>query len=154
MARSSIENARAGRRSGERGQSLLEFAAVVPIFLLVVMGVIDFGVGLKSWIQVTNAAREAARFGAVYCSQGDIDGTPVSDLVVDRAVESATGLELDTANISVSANCDAGHATESLSVSIEYDYEMISPIGGMMSFLGGGIPSTITLTSSADMRIE
>jgi hypothetical protein len=39
-------------------------------------------------------------------------------------------------------------------VEIEYDYKLISPLGGLMSFLGGGIPSTITLNSSADMRIE
>lgn len=132
----------------------MEFAVVVPIFLLVVMGIIDFGVGLKSWIQVTNAAREAARYGAVHCAEGDIDGTPVSDLVVDRAVDSATGLDLDSSKVTVSGNCDAGHATESLSVSIDYDYKLISPLGGLMSFLGGGIPSTITLSSSADMRME
>ena len=153
MLRLSNRSTRA-RNSGERGQSLLEFAAVVPIFLLVVMGVIDFGVGLKSWIQVTNAAREAARYGAIHCSAGDIDGTPVSDLVVNRAIDSATGLELDSSQIDVSSNCDAGHATESLTVTVHYDYKLISPLGGMMSFLGGGIPSTIDLSSSADMRIE
>lgn len=142
------------RRSGERGQGLLEFAAVVPIFLLVVMGVIDFGVGLKSWIQITNAAREAARYGAVHCSAGDIDGTPVIDLVEDRAIDSATGLGLDDSNVSVSSNCAAGNSTESVNVTIEYDYKLISPLGGMMSFLGGGIPSSLKLTSSADMRME
>jgi Flp pilus assembly protein TadG len=143
-----------GHRRRERGQSILEFAAVVPIFLLVVMGIVDFGVGLKSWIQVTNAAREAARYGAIYCSAGEIDGTPVADLVVQRAIDSATGLALDASQVSVSSNCDAGHSTESVIVSIDYDYKLISPIGGMMSFLGGGIPSTIALSASADMRME
>jgi len=144
----------AGHRRPERGQSLLEFAVVAPLFLLIVMGVVDFGVGLKSWIQVTNAAREAARYGAVYCSAGEIDGTPVADLVVERAIDSATGLDLDPSKISVSSNCDAGHSTESVTVSIDYDYKLISPLGGMMSFFGGGIPSTIALNSSADMRME
>ena len=145
---------RNGRRPNERGQSLIEFAAVVPLFLLVVMGVVDFGVGLKSWIQITNAAREAARFGAIHCAEGDIDGESVSDLVVERAIDSATGLGLEASNVTVSSNCDTGHATESLSVSIQYNYKLISPLGGMMSFFGGGIPSTINLTSTADMRIE
>jgi Flp pilus assembly protein TadG len=141
------------RRMRERGQSLLEFAFVVPIFLLVVMAVVDFGVGLKSWIQITNAAREAARYGAINCGLGDIDGTPVADLVEDRAIDTATGLDLDPAKIDV-VNCAAGNATESVTVTIDYDYKLISPLGGMMSFLGGGIPSTIALSSTADMRIE
>ena len=153
MFRSSKQHCASQGRSGERGQSLLEFAFVVPIFLVVVMGVVDFGVGLKSWIQVTNAAREAARYGAINCSAGDIDGTPVADLVVDRAIDSATGLGLDESNVDVT-NCAAGNSTQSVVVEIEYDYKLISPLGGLMSFLGGGIPSTITLNSSADMRIE
>lgn len=148
------KGARARRRRNERGQGLLEFAAVVPIFLLIVMGVIDFGVGLKTWIQITNAAREGARYGAVHCSAGEIDGTPVIDLVEDRAIDSATGLGLDSSNVDVSSNCVAGNSTESVNVTIEYDYNLISPLGGMMSFLGGGIPSSIKLTSSADMRME
>lgn len=154
MFKLSGRHAPRAKRHGERGQSLLEFAVVVPVFLLVVMGIVDFGVGLKSWIQITNASREAARYGAIHCSAGDIDGTPVADLVVDRGIDSATGLGLTSSNVTVSSNCDAGHATESLTVTIEYDYELISPLGGMMSFFGGGISDTIKLTSSADMRIE
>jgi len=150
---SSNRRAMSGRRTRERGQSLLEFAFVVPVFLLILMGVIDFSLGLKSWIQITNAAREAARYGAVNCGAGDIDGTPVAELVEDRAIDSATGLNLDPAKIEV-LNCEAGNATESVTVTIDYDYKLISPLGGMMSFLGGGIPSTIELSSSADMRIE
>jgi Flp pilus assembly protein TadG len=153
MFRSSKQRHALSNRSGERGQSLLEFAAVVPIFLLVVMGVVDFGVGLKSWIQITNAAREAARFGAIHCSAGDMGGISVEDLVVQRAVDSATGLDLDASNVTVT-NCVANTSTQSVTVDIDYDYKLISPLGGMMSFLGGGIPSTIALNSSADMRIE
>jgi hypothetical protein len=138
----------------QRGQSLVEFAAVVPIFLLVVMGIVDFGIGLKTWIQVTNAAREAARYGAIHCSAGEIDGTPVIDLVEQRAIDTADGLEFEAGDISVSANCDKGHATESLQVDVDYDYKLISPLGGLMSTIGGGIPSTFTLSSRAEMRIE
>ncbi len=154
MFRSRRKRAPAIRNNGEKGQSLLEFAAVVPVFLLIVMGIVDFGIGLKSWIQVTNAAREAARFGAIHCSAGDIDGTPVADLVIDRAETTATGLEFNSGDITVSSNCDSGHSAESVTVDVHYDYELVSPLGGLMSFFGGGIPSTITLSSSADMRME
>jgi Flp pilus assembly protein TadG len=142
------------RRHRQSGQSLVELAVAVPIFLVIVMGIVDFGIGLKTWIQVTNAAREAARYGAIHCSAGSIDGTPVINLVEQRAVDTATGLTFEAGDITVSSNCDKGHSTESVTVDIDYRYKLISPLGGLMSMLGGDISSTITLSSSADMRME
>ncbi|MCH8921013.1 MAG: pilus assembly protein, partial [Chloroflexi bacterium] len=51
------------RRNGEKGQSLVEFAMVIPIFLILVFAIVDFGMGFHAWITVTNAAREGARIG-------------------------------------------------------------------------------------------
>ncbi|MGZ6314992.1 MAG: TadE family protein, partial [Candidatus Limnocylindrales bacterium] len=48
-----------GRRSTrKRGQALVEFAMVIPIFLLVLSGICDFGFMLYSRMSVINAARE------------------------------------------------------------------------------------------------
>jgi Flp pilus assembly protein TadG len=52
-----------GRRS-HRGQALLEFALVLPVFLLIVFGIIDIG----RYVYLTNAFNEAAREGARYGS--------------------------------------------------------------------------------------
>src|SRR4030042_2111021 len=61
----------------ERSQSMVEFVLVVPIFLVLVFGIIEFGRGLQAWIPITNAAREGARVGAVYAAAGTA-GTPTS----------------------------------------------------------------------------
>lgn len=53
------------QRKKERGQGLLEFALMLPIILLLMMAVMDFGRMLFLYSQVSNAAREAARFGSV-----------------------------------------------------------------------------------------
>ena len=53
---------------GERGQSLVEFAFVLPIFLLVLFAIIDFGMAFHAWIAVTSSAREGGRLGAVHPS--------------------------------------------------------------------------------------
>lgn len=49
----------------ESGQSLVEFALVLPIFLLLIMGIIDFGWLFYNYISVANSARNAARIACV-----------------------------------------------------------------------------------------
>jgi len=41
----------------ERSQSVVEFVLVLPIFLVLVMGIIDFGMGFGAYVQLRNAAR-------------------------------------------------------------------------------------------------
>ncbi len=48
------------------GQSLVEFALVLPIFMMIVMGIIELGILLSVYVGLTNSAREAARAGSVY----------------------------------------------------------------------------------------
>ena len=136
------------RRRGERGQSLVEFALIIPFFLIVVFAVADFGLGFRAWITVTNSAREGARLAAVTCAT---DSASTSD-VQTRAVDTSAGL-LTAADVGVT-NCP-GASTESVVVTVNYDYTMITPLGGLMNFISGGaIPSTISMTSAADMRLE
>ena len=52
-----------GYRKG-RGQGMVEFALALPIFLLLVLGVIEFGRLLMTYSAVFSAAREASRYGA------------------------------------------------------------------------------------------
>ncbi len=52
-------------RSNEKGQSLVEFALILPIMLLILFGIIQFGFIFNGQITVTSAAREGARLGAV-----------------------------------------------------------------------------------------
>jgi Flp pilus assembly protein TadG len=132
-----------------RGQSLVEFAVLIPIFLAIVMGMADFGLGLKTWIAMTNSAREAARYASVNCAAG----TATAADVQQRAVDAATDLGLTTAEVSVD-NCTPGASAESVIVTIDHDYQMITPLGGFLNLLGGGLSSSISLTSRADMRME
>ena len=64
---------RRDRRRGRRGAAAVEFALVVPLLLLIVLGIVDFGFMLSDRQAVSQAAAEGARAAAV--SQGD----PVAD---------------------------------------------------------------------------
>ena len=53
------------RRRSERGQSLVEFAIVVTIFVALLSGIVDFGAALNGWITLSSAAREGARQASI-----------------------------------------------------------------------------------------
>lgn len=59
------------RRPEQRGQGLVEFALILPLLLLIIAGVIEFGRMLAIYNGVSNAAREAARYGSVVGDPGN-----------------------------------------------------------------------------------
>jgi hypothetical protein len=67
-----------GRR--REGQSIVEFAIVLPIFMLILCAILDFGVVLYSQMTVINAAREGARAATLMAGNpGDIDATAAGE---------------------------------------------------------------------------
>ena len=146
---------RASRSS--RGQSLVEFAMVAPILLILVFGIIDFGMGLRAWISLTNATRDGARYGSV----GNPLGSPVSscvgetdETVVGRVCTVTEGLDKNemTVDPSCDPDCDPG---SSVHVEATYEYHFVTPMGDLMNFFSGGsFPETLDLSTSTDMRLE
>jgi PKD repeat protein len=55
---------RSGRRRRSRGQSIVEFALILPVMLLLVMFAIDFGRVYLGWVNLQNMTRVAANFAA------------------------------------------------------------------------------------------
>ena len=53
------------RRRRTRGQALVEFALVLPVFLLLLCGVLDFGFMLFNQMTLGSAAREGARAAVI-----------------------------------------------------------------------------------------
>lgn len=66
---------RVGRAKGQEGATLVEFAVVLPLLLLLIMGIIEFGRLAFSFAEVWSAAREGARF-ATTAGDNDGDGYP------------------------------------------------------------------------------
>ncbi|MGB8382597.1 MAG: TadE family protein, partial [Dermatophilaceae bacterium] len=60
---------RVGQRR-ERGAAAIEFALLLPVFLLVIAGIVDFGRAFFTQIELTNAAREGARAAVVSTMTG------------------------------------------------------------------------------------
>lgn len=64
------------RRRSRPGQTLVEFALTLPILLLLIFGIIEFGRIFQAWVTVQNAARTAARYGVT----GQFNQTIFQDL--------------------------------------------------------------------------
>ena len=59
---------RQGRARDERGTALAELAIVMPLLLVLILGMLDFGKAFHEWIDQTHVANEGARLAAVnYC---------------------------------------------------------------------------------------
>lgn len=139
-----------------RGQSLVEFSLTLPILLMLVFGIVDFGLGLRSYISLSNAVREGARYASVGNPVGvesDCDGT-TNNTVYGRVCVASGGLDLTDLNPDVTLPQGVGPGN-SVIVSADYTYQFVTPIGDLIGFFSGGVfPSSVNLSSSANMRLE
>jgi len=147
---------------GEGAQSLAEFALVVPLLLLLVFGIIDFGLGLRAYISVSSGVREGARYAAVGNTAGtfvaggtgECNGT-TQTTVVGKVCANMKGLNLDDVTDVTVTYPNGKTPGNSVVVSAEYDYHYITPIRNIVTFLSGGaIDDSITLSATTDMRLE
>ncbi len=128
----------------------MEFALVIPTFLLLVAGMIDLGVGLISYMTIINSAREGARVGATAC--GD-PATPCSSIVTDRVTAAVGNVSLDGLAITCtkpdgsSTVCNTGLAKDggSITVRVTTNYRTIWPLA---------FGATIPMTASAKFLVQ
>ncbi len=135
---------RTGRR--ERGQAMVEFALLLPLFLIVIFISIDFGVGLGRWVILTNATREGARLGVIGVSSNE---------VALKTAATSNGLIDPTTDVTVnyidaSGNGVVGDKGDSIVVEANYNYGLITPL---KAFLSLGFDS-LAFSSCTNMRME
>ena len=77
-------------RSRERGQALVEFALIAPMFLLIVVGIIQFGIGLNYWLDLNRIANQGARW-AVVDKWPACPGDPTCTLIEHLEMQAVSG---------------------------------------------------------------
>lgn len=132
------------RLRGQEGVQALEFALVLPIFLVLVFGIIDFGLALYTKEVLANASREGARQGIRF----------VTPILTDSDIETITKDKLTQGNLDSSkatvtvTNAGAGFGTD-LTVNIQYLFDFL-----VVSAFVPGMSSQITLQSTTVMSNE
>lgn len=130
-------------REGDAGQALVEFALILPLMLLLLFALADFGRAFYTWLVVTNAAREGARVGATQASTNAIE---------DRIYD-AIG-PLDPADLTISLINVQGPRGEPIEVDLTYSFSYVTPIGDLVAIISGGSLDTPIIRGHASMRLE
>jgi hypothetical protein len=112
------------RVRSESGQSLVEFGLILPLLLLLTLGVIDLGLGFKTYISLTNAAREGARWVTVY--PDDPAGAKARALGEAERVGLAEG-DLGSGGVTVffTPSKEQYSAGEEVTAHVQYDYDLL-----------------------------
>lgn len=117
----------------ERGQATVEFALILPVLLLILFSVLEFGTAFWRYQQLSAAASEGARRAAVSRSN------PSRASLIETAVRNASpGLEEESIGITVTSSWDPG---DPVTVRLTHPEE-ISVLG--IDFFNGNLVSSRT----------
>jgi Flp pilus assembly protein TadG len=136
-----------------RGQALVEFALVIPLFLLMLVAIFDLGRAVFAYNTLTNAAREGARLAIV---------NQYKPMVIERAKAQTAIVELNDPSVDIDFWQVNGDGTPDTStpcalvavgclavVSFEATYQPITPFISNILFKDG-----VTFEASATLSVE
>lgn len=124
------------RRDRDKGANLVEFAILVPLLILLLFGIVDFGWGLAQQIDVRHKARETLRLAIVDEPIADIEARACVDDIVKKA---------DIQNLIITTGVDQGNP---ISVTITANMQQLS---GLLAPFFGPDPE---ISSTVEGRIE
>jgi len=127
------------RKDREKGASLVEFAVVLPLLILLVFGIMEAGWLFAQQVEIRNAAREGARLAVVDFPDPGDSGQIIAETC------SRTVLSASRASVYLSQN-NPGTESASAVVTVEQQYESLTGVLSMFEDL--------TITSTAEMRVE
>jgi Flp pilus assembly protein TadG len=120
----------------DRGAAAVEFAILLPLILLLLLGIIDFGRLYNARLTVTHSAREAVRVWAL--------GGPIGDVQL-AAADAAQGLTVTT----TATVCTQGQPT---AVTVTAPFEYVTPVGTFMQQFGGSGVADGAISRTGTMR--
>jgi Flp pilus assembly pilin Flp len=142
------------RISSETGSAMVEFALVLPLLAVLLMGMLDFGRALNYWNDVNQIAADGARYAAVSSNPGPDASPPTANFADWLAKQAETG-ELYNGSPSV---------VDKLQVCVEYPAgtEVGDPVKVVAKAAYGLLPivdekdgpTVVSLRGEAVMRLE
>lgn len=123
-----------------RGQSLVEFALLLPLLIVILIGILDLGRFFGGYVALTNAAREGARYAIDYPT----DTTGIKNRTVSEVSGSLPNFTTSNVTVNAASGTDPGNP---ITVAVSYPFPLIT------TYLFGGLQN-IPINTSATMQIE
>lgn len=130
-----------GLVKSQKGQAMVELALTLPVIVLLLFGILEFGRISYSYIVITHAAREGARAGAVGKSDAEIMATIRENAPLPDA---DTNLHITELEPSESARTPG----LLLTVEVAYDVQLVTPLFDEL------LPNPVRIKSRVTMRVE
>lgn len=155
-ATSPLETRGGSRFSGgirdERGVALTEFALILPLLMLLLIGMLDFGKAYNYWIDQTHLANEGARWAAVDKNPAGVTMTLqqyiASKANTDELKDGGTGSISNPLGVCIAFPAGTSNVGNPVEVRVATTYKWLPIIGDKISIL------QTTINGSATMRIE
>ncbi len=133
------------KSSKENGAVAVEFALVLPIFLMLVFGIVEFGRAYNIQVSLSEAARETARYTAIHSSEAGFSAANAKAV----GISAAPSVALAPANIQIAYSsgtaCAAG---QSVVVTINVVTPYLTGLPGLIP----GMPANLNISSKGVMR--
>ena len=138
----------------EKGQSAVEFALVLPILLLIVCGILDFGWLFYNQLSVENACREGARVGCVNAQDAQLDQI-VTDKVHRRSwhgeekVEAILPKNLNSVVVDSKLTNPTSPLEGDLKVNVKAEMNTLTPVLGVIYGKTKELSYTVTIKTES-----
>jgi Flp pilus assembly protein TadG len=129
-------------KENERGAAAVELAVILPLLLLILFGIMEFGRAYNVQVSLTQAAREGARYAAVHYQDGGLD-------VAGTALASAPALD----GLGVTVSDNASSCAPGSNVEVTTSVSLPSMTGFLdAGFFGGPGIFPLNMTGVGVMR--
>ena len=129
-----------------RAQSVVEFALFLPLLIMMLAGAIDLGNAFQTWINLTNAAREGARYQSTTNDTSGACARVQGALASDGITATCSFTYPSTTDIG-GVDCTSGGYQSGCPLRVSASYGLTTLVGNVLGF------NPITITGNADMRI-
>lgn len=133
--------------SNKKGQSLVEFALILPVLLLLLLGIVEFGLAFNAHVTLVHAAREGARYGAVRYKNESAEGKAEIENIVRGAAANLDKLDQEDQPMLV-LNPEPEWENGNLKVNVKYTFELFDPV------ISAIVGDSFVMRASAVMAVE
>ena len=140
--------------NNQKGASAVEFAIILPLLVMFILAIIEFGLLFYDKAVVTNATREAARAGIVFQPDPRVDTTEIESVVLNYCNNKLITFGSSTGpSVTVPSGPCAASGDE-LAVNVTYQYEFLVLPDFLVNFFSGSLPGSIDVSAITRMRCE